>query len=121
MIKSFWGKQLLIDCYKCEYSLINDKENIKYFIKILLENISMIPIGDPQIEFLLEGSDNEGYSFVQLISTSNITGHFVNTNCSGYIDVFSCKDFDENVVSDCINDFFKPKDIKHKLIYRNIP
>ena len=35
-----------------------------------------------------------GYSLVQLIETSAITGHFCDASGDAYLDIFSCKDFD---------------------------
>lgn len=79
----------------------------------------MIAYGEPQIELLLQGHDNEGYSVLQMITTSNITAHFVSKTGDGYIDVFSCKSFDENVVKLVVEEFFKPATVKDRMFYRN--
>jgi len=79
----------------------------------------MTAFGEPMIEMLLAGEENEGYSVLQLITTSNITAHFVNRNCSGYIDVFSCKKFDIDLVLNITKEFFEYQSVKHQLIIRN--
>ena len=43
-----------------------------------------------------------GYSLVQLIETSAITGHFCDKSGDAYIDVFSCKDFDTAAALDVV-------------------
>jgi len=48
---------------------------------------------------------------VQLIETSNICAHFVDATGEAYIDVFSCKDFDIDVVMETITEFFGPDSI----------
>ena len=50
-----------------------------------------------------------GYSVMQLIETSCITAHFSEQTDCCYIDVFSCKDFDDmKVVKFCV-DYLKRK------------
>ena len=55
----------------------------------------MVASGEPNIKhFATHNEDAAGYSLVQLIETSSITGHFVDKNGDCYIDIFSCKAFD---------------------------
>jgi S-adenosylmethionine/arginine decarboxylase-like enzyme len=58
---------------------------------------------------------------VQLIETSNITAHFVEENNSMYLDVFSCKDFDPQVVEEAVKEFFDAKYFNRKVILRQAP
>lgn len=113
-----WGKHLLLDCAGCNFFLINDTENIRNFIKELVERIDMTAHGDAQIEFLLPGTDNEGYSVLQMITTSNITIHFVNKTKEAYIDVFSCKDFDTTIVEDIVVKYFETTSIRTNILCR---
>ena len=113
-----WGKHLILDCAGCNFFLINDTTNIREFIKELANRIDMTVHGDPQIEFLLPGTDNEGYSVLQMITTSNITIHFVNKTKEAYIDVFSCKDFDPKIVDDVVNKYFEPSSMRTTILSR---
>ena len=73
----------------------------------------MIAFGEPKLHhFATHNKDAAGYSLVQLIETSSITGHFVDKNGDCYIDIFSCKDFDVEVAKKVVNKFFSPKKIK---------
>jgi len=75
------------------------------FAKTLVKRIDMVAFGQPQV--VMFGSGNKkGYTLVQLIETSNITAHFVEENNSMYLDVFSCKDFNADVVKEAVTEFF---------------
>jgi S-adenosylmethionine/arginine decarboxylase-like enzyme len=63
--------------------------------------------------------NKSGYTLVQLIETSNITGHFCDDSGDAYLDVFSCKYFDENVVQHVVNTWFKPESIDMKVLSRD--
>ena len=52
-----------------------------------------------------------GYSLVQLIETSAITGHFCDVSGDAYIDIFSCKDFDADAAIEVVRATFRPKHI----------
>jgi hypothetical protein len=116
---NYWGYHFLLDCADCDVTLISNKENIIDFVKTLVQRIDMIAVGEPIVELLLEGSDNEGYSLMQLITTSNITGHFVTKQKTAYIDVFSCKKFDTHVVENTVNEFFRPKSNRLNFLTRH--
>ena len=56
--------------------------------------------------------DAAGYSLVQLIETSSITGHFVDQNGDCYIDIFSCKEFDIETARAVVDKYFSPSQTK---------
>lgn len=114
-----WGYHLILDCANCHLDQINNRDHIYNFIKELIKNIGMTAHGEPQIEFLLPGTDNEGYSVLQMITTSNITIHFVNKDRSAYFDIFSCKEFDKDIATATIKTFFNPTLIKETFLLRD--
>jgi S-adenosylmethionine/arginine decarboxylase-like enzyme len=92
--------------------------NIERFSKTLVDRIDMVPYGKPQI--VMFGSGNKkGYTLVQLIETSNITGHFVEETNDLYLDVFSCKKFDINTVDAIVRMYFVPEHIKKTYLERH--
>lgn len=113
-----WGYQLILDCGGCNEN-INDEIAIKNFIKDLVNKIEMDPVGDPIIKYLLPGTDNSGFSVIQLIQTSNITIHFVDTTNQAYFDIFSCKKFNKDIALETVKSWFGPNSIKEMLIERN--
>ncbi len=77
----------------------------------------MKAFGEPQI--VKFGTGNKcGYTLVQLIETSNICAHFVEEDNSFYLDVFSCKEFNEKDVKDVILQYFQPHNIDSQTIIR---
>jgi S-adenosylmethionine/arginine decarboxylase-like enzyme len=113
-----WGQHLILDCKDCNVDSINNSATIRNFVSTLIERIGMIGHGPLQLEFLLPGTANEGYSLLQMITTSNITAHFVNSTKAAYIDVFSCKEFNSSIVVHTVQEFFDPTDIKTTLLLR---
>lgn len=122
MSKGPWGYHLLVDISGCNIPCITDRDHIYKFVKQLVKDIDMVSYGEPMIEhFATHDPDKAGYSLVQLIETSNITAHFVDKDGSGYIDVFSCKPFEDSVVLACIKDYFYPKAYNSTFVFRNAP
>jgi|TARA_R110000868_G_scaffold330021_1_gene590941 S-adenosylmethionine/arginine decarboxylase-like enzyme len=117
---TWWGSELTLDCGKCDPLLIKDAEHIKAFARDLVVAIDMKAFGDPiVIHFGTE--DKMGYTLVQLIETSNITAHFSEDTGSAFINVFSCRTFDKQVVSKVVLKYFKPRLITMKMTDRLIP
>jgi len=120
MDNKFWGYHLMLDCSGCRVEGgINSKEAIYNFIKELVVAIDMEAHGEPIIEYLLPGDPKEGYSLLQLITTSNITGHFMNKDGTAYFDVFSCKVYNQQTVIDMVNKYFDPKRTRVNFITRH--
>jgi S-adenosylmethionine/arginine decarboxylase-like enzyme len=60
-----------------------------------------------------------GYSLVQLIETSAVTGHFCDASGDAYLDVFSCKDFDAQVAIGVIERHLRPESIRKVELVRD--
>lgn len=113
-----WGYHIMLDCSDCDLKKIKDKNHIQLFVHTLIRQINMKAHGDMIIENLLPGTENEGYSVLQMITTSNISCHFVNKSRDAYIDLFSCKEFDRETVIDIVKEFFNPKNVKLNFVER---
>ena len=112
-----WGKHLLINAARGN-SNIKCAKAITNFSVRLVKDIDMKAYGPPQVQHF--GIDNKaGYTLVQLIETSNITGHFCDDTGDFYIDVFSCKDYDEKKVLSLINTVFEPYTIGYSVLFRD--
>ena len=109
----FWGYHLILDCKGCDKDKVTKKENIEELSRIITKAIDMIPFGEPLVyHFGHNNPKTSGFSLVQLIETSAITGHFVDHNGDTYLDIFSCKSFDIKVAKKTVEDFLKPQSIK---------
>jgi S-adenosylmethionine/arginine decarboxylase-like enzyme len=107
----------MLDCQGMNDN-ITSKTKLKEFVEELVIKIKMEAVGKPIIKYLLDGHPNSGYSLVQLIQTSNITGHFMDQDRTAYIDVFSCKKFNPKTVEIVVKKHFGTTKIKSKLITR---
>jgi len=112
-----WGYHLMLDCSGCEH--IDSRDNIYNFVKDLIKEIDMVAHGEPVIEYLLLGDPKQGYSLMQLITTSNICGHFMELDGTAYFDVFSCKKFEISVAENVVKKYFNPKKIKVNFLTRH--
>ena len=114
-----WGKHLIVDVRGCNLFKVVDPEYIRHFTKELVRMIEMVAYGEPQLVHFAEGTDKAGWTVIQLIETSSIVGHFLDHNGDLYLDVFSCKDFENQKVTDLIQQFFSPDEIKTRVIIRD--
>lgn len=109
-----YGKELILDLHECEPSFFTRKR-IKLFFQDLCISIDMTPAdlhfwdykGVPK-KILKNIPDHLlGTSAIQFIETSNITIHTLDRLKSVYLNIFSCKDFDEKKVMDKCLEYFK--------------
>lgn len=119
MENKVWGWHLIINAKGCNVDRFEDDENIKAFVKELIEKIDMVAYKDTFVEtFALDDPEKKGPSFFQMIETSHISGHFVSINGNAYVDVFSCKEYDHDVVLDLFEKYFYPDEILCEVIPR---
>jgi len=114
-----FGYHLLLDCSNCNRDKISSRENIANYVKTLIEMIDMVAVGEPIIEMLCIGDPKVGYSMMQLISTSNITGHFMELSGEVYLDIFSCKPFDINLAQKVARHYFEPEKMRVNFLTRH--
>jgi len=116
---SYWGYHLILDCGGCDKSSITSPDIIRKFSETLVERIKMVPYGDPQIIHFGHNSPHlTGWTLLQFIETSNILAHFCDMSGEGYIDIFSCEEYDVGVAVDAVKEFFSPDSIKQTYLTR---
>ena len=75
--------------------------------------------GAPLLEHFAEHvPEAAGYSLVQLIETSAITGHFCDRSGDAYIDIFSCKEFAAELAVEVVRAAFRPQHINFMTLMR---
>ena len=102
-----WGLHTTIDLKNCDPDLIRSADAIRDYVIQLCDLIEMSRFGDSTIVYFGQNPAVSGYSMVQLIETSNISGHFPNIDNSAYIDIFSCKLYNPYIVAEFTKAFFK--------------
>ena len=105
-----WGIASSIDIYDCDPEKIRSAEVIRRFVFELCELIKMKMFGETQVVHFGEDERVAGYSMVQLIETSLISAHFANLTNTVYLDVFSCKPYDPEVVKVFSQNYFGGRD-----------
>lgn len=121
-----YGKELILDLHDCDSSTFTRK-SIRKFFKELCELIDMQKEklvwwdfkGHPE-EYKKAPPHLKGISAIQFIKTSNITIHTLDDLKRIYINIFSCKDFNANVVLEFAEKWFKSKDVKQSKTIRRI-
>lgn len=116
-MNKYFGYHLMLDCAGCNKN-IAIRGQIVQFVKDLVVRIDMEAHGEPIVEYLLPGDPKQGYSLMQLITTSNICGHFMELDGTAYFDVFSCKPFETEDVLRCVREYFRPSSIRQHFLYR---
>ena len=113
-----WGIMTSIDIKNCNPHSIRDADYIKKYVEDLCKLIKMNRFGPCNVVFFGEDAKVAGYSMVQLIETSLISGHFANINNSAYIDIFSCKYYNPDIAAKFTADYFESKKYTKNVILR---
>lgn len=100
-----WGLSTSVDLQDCHPATIQDRKQIEAYVIALCDLIGMKRYGECQIVHFGEGRV-AGYSMIQLIETSLISGHFANDTNRAYLDIFSCKGYDPKIVEAFSKQFF---------------
>ena len=114
--KSYYGKHLMLTAVYCNENLL-DLTRITAFLKELVAAIDMTAYGEPIAARFGDGIE-VGISAVQLITTSAITLHTNDAARDMYLDVFSCKWFDEAVVREVVKKYFGPESMTSNVVLR---
>lgn len=116
---SFWGQHLILDFKGCPKEMLTDKDHILSWVDELIIAIEMKAYGDPIIKhFATHSNEAAGYTLMQMIETSNICAHFAENIGEVYIDIFSCKEFNNDIAMEVCEKYFQPSDIKSTIINR---
>ena len=115
--QSVWGIASSFDIYNCDPDAIRSAEKIRQFVVELCDLIEMKRFGETIVVNFGEDERVAGYSMAQLIETSLISAHFANLTNTVYLDVFSCKPYDPEVVADFAQRFFAGS---HRITHSNL-
>ena len=108
-----FGWELIMNLYDCDINIISSGEKLKEYAREICKVIDMIPYGEPQIPYFGHSKPHtKGYSLLQFVETSSITGHFSEYNKNAYINIFSCKPYNKELATSFTKEFFKAKEIE---------
>ncbi len=119
-----YGYELILDLHGCDPGTFN-RNSIEVFFKKLCKQIKMTrcdlhfwdDIGVP-LEEQQTSPHTKGTSAVQFILTSTIVIHTLDITGAVYINIFSCKKFDEKLAEKFTKEWFLAKEIQSHFIER---
>jgi S-adenosylmethionine/arginine decarboxylase-like enzyme len=115
-----FGWELLMDLYECDESTISSEESIRRYAREICQVIDMKPYGETLTPYFGEKLEHtKGYSLLQFIETSSITGHFSEGTGAAYINIFSCKKYDIEQAEKFTKNFFGAKRMNSRFIIRS--
>ena len=122
--KKPYGYELILDLHGCDVSRFN-RESLENYFEKLCKAIDMkradlhfwdyegVPVEErPKEPHLL------GTSAVQFISTSNIVIHTLDLLEAVYVNIFSCKEFDEKAAEKITKEWFGANGCRTQFIER---
>ncbi len=119
-----YGKELILDLYHCDVSKFN-RESITEWLKQLCELIEMerkdlhfcdydgVPKEELPTEVHLLGT-----SAIQFISTSDIVIHTLDLIGECYINLFSCKEYDDQAAIEFTKNWFGSRQYEYHSVIR---
>lgn len=117
--RTIFGWELMLDLHGCNEEAISTAETIQRYAKELCKVIDMIPYGEAQTPYFGEKCEHtKGYSLLQFVETSSITGHFSEGTGNAYINIFSCKEFDPEEAKKFSSEFFGATDTISNFVVR---
>ena len=126
MIKSkrSWGYHYIANIGGCDVDCMRSKEHIKEFLSTLLDATDMKAVGAPIFKYIAPSKETidkeiDGYSVVQIIMTSSITMHLVESTQMIFFDFFSCKKFSKAKVRQLLRSYFKNTRIEESYLTRD--
>ena len=119
-----YGKELIIDLHNCDPKTFTRNKIKKYFVEVCklidMQRAKLcwwddygVPVEEQQTL-----AHTKGTSAVQFILTSNITIHTLDILKNVYINIFSCKEFDEKAAEKFTKEWFKGEVVNSTLINR---
>ena len=120
-----YGKELILDLYGCDV-LSFSRQGISDWLDNVCEAIDMKQAdlhfwdytGVPESEIPYDQPHLVGTSAVQFITTSDIVIHTLDMVGECYINLFSCKTFDENVVIELTKKWFSADKVISTVLVR---
>lgn len=114
-----WGILTSIDLHNCDPEMIRDADTVRKHVYELCDLIKVKRFGEcTVVHFADHDEDVAGFSMVQLIETSLISGHYANKTNNVYLDIFSCRYYNPDVVEKFSKEFFRADNSSKHIVLR---
>lgn len=114
--QAHYGQHLIATALGCNEAILSI-EKMTTFLQTMADEIDMVRFGDPVVA-RFGGGHEVGISGVQLIETSAIVIHTNDAHRDMYLDVFSCKEFEEATAREVLDRFLSPTSVTTEVFYR---
>jgi S-adenosylmethionine/arginine decarboxylase-like enzyme len=119
MERTVFGYELVMDLSECDLGVMSSKKKLTEYVDKLCKLIKMKKYGKVLLPYFgLEKPHTKGYSLLQFIETSSITGHFSEYWRKSYLNIFSCKPYNYKLAMRFTKNFFKAKKAKARFLVR---
>tara|TARA_B100000745_G_C20148193_1_gene393673 strand:- start:1441 stop:1830 length:390 start_codon:yes stop_codon:yes gene_type:complete len=103
-----WGILTSLDLHACNPETIRDADKVCQHVYELCNLIKVNRFGECQVVHFADHDDDvAGFSMVQLIETSLVSGHYANKTNNVYLDIFSCKYYNPKIVAEFSKTYFE--------------
>jgi S-adenosylmethionine/arginine decarboxylase-like enzyme len=114
-----WGVHLLVDADGCNKEIDSEKDIKEFFHNMIINKLKMKELSDVLFEKVDDPEDGRGISAIQMLTTSHISLHGDDKGNKIFLDIFSCKFFEKEPVLKYIHEFFRPKRMVYREIFRD--
>jgi len=107
------GSAVSIDLIGCDARSIRDAGQLRRFVTALCELLALQPLGEPIVARL-----GAGYSLIQRLECSLISGHFVEASGDATIDIFSREPYSPYEAAELCRAWFGAADMRINVVLR---
>ena len=116
---SKYGVELVLDLHDCNPAVIRSKRKLQTYVNRLCKMLKMKKYKQTHLPYFgLKEPHTKGYSMLQFIETSSITGHFSEEWNRAYINIFSCKPYDTKRAREFTRKYFGAKFVENRVLHR---
>ena len=117
-MKQIDGFELVLDLQFCDKTAFSRTKILKYFIR-LCKLLKMQPHGKPIFwKDAHKKGHMQGISAIQLIETSSIAIHEFGRGETAFVNIFSCKKFNQKKAENFTKKFFGAERLKARFLLR---
>ena len=109
------GHHIIWDIFDCDEDVLKYVNPIKYFLNEIVNEIQLGKVSESYKQF-----EPHGVTGFILLEESHISIHTWPEHHFAAIDIFSCKPFDKEIISEILVQFFKTANITSRIVSRGL-
>ena len=117
--KDSWGQHLLVDMSETDNKIKSKKQIDEFFHELILDKLKMEILSDTVFKEVNDRKEGHGISGMIMLTTSHVSLHADDNHNKVFLDVFSCRYFEKEPVLKYIYEYFKPKRMAYREVFRD--